>query len=457
MEFVIKTRGQKAEAKAEAVAEVEPKKTSKAKKVAVPQFLEANPQPMEKTKSKSEAVADFSFFANPQPIKKSKSKAKPEAVAEAVADFSFFQPMEKAKAKSKAKPEAVAEAVADFSFFQPMEKSKAVAEAVADFPSSADFPSLAQDSSSDYGSISSDEQQKDKSAPKVSRCDSGSASFGPKTQKAGEVDPYRIFMTEFEYDNKSYKITIPAKVDMSVFLDKANDMSPLLIDHLAKGGIGTEIITRKNKGTAKAKTARVRAVNAPKLVKQMKKDLEEEGGEVLYTWMFIAEKKNSNYHYYLLSNKVKSRLEFGTKHFMLENKYKEKNRNKAPDRIYLTGEFRVRPGILEYNFMSGTYMSSKMNKLESIQTDVKPIEERFTKALGEHFSKMQVVRLPDCQPFIPQPSKNKVLTEKEWNYVQDLFGQYTIEQTKQQEEMAKRDLERMNRINAILNNLGKKK
>ena len=238
---------------------------------------------------------------------------------------------------------------------------------------------------------------------------------------------------------------------MSVFLDKANDMSPLLIDHLAKGGIGTEIITRKNKGTAKAKTARVRAVNAPKLLKQMKKDLEEEGGEVLYTWMFIAEKKNSNYHYYLLSNKVKSRLEFGTKHFMLENKYKNET-GKAPDRIYLTGEFRVKPGLLEYNFLSGTYMTSKIKHLESRQTDAKPIEERFTNALREHFSKMRVVRLPDCQSFIP-PLTDKILTEKEWNYVQELFGEYT----KSESELERKRFERLNQMNGMLDNLFKKK
>jgi len=288
------------------------------------------------------------------------------------------------------------------------------------------------------------------------KCDSGSASFGPNTKQAGYVDPYKIFMTEFEYDNKKYKITIPSNVDMSTLLNRANDMSPLLIDHIAKG-MGSEIVTRRKKRTTGAKTARVRAVIAPKLIKQMKKDLEEEGGEVLYAWMFIVEKKNSTYHYYLLSNKVKSRLEFGTKHFMLEKKYKEKNRNKAPHRIYLTGEFRVRPGILEYNLMSGTYMKTKMDKLESLKTDVKPIEERFTKALGEYFSKMQVVRLPDCQPFIPQPSKDKVLTEKEWNYVQDLFGQYTIEQTKEQEEKGKKYLERTDRLNSIFDKLFKPK
>ena len=382
MEFVVKTRRQKAEAetKAEAVAEVvaPAEKKSKAKKVAVPQFLK-------------EAVAD------PQPMEKPK-----------------------AKSKSKAKPEAVAEAVAD-------------------------FPSQAQDSSSDYGSISSDE-----SAPGLSRSLSGSTSFGPKTKQAGFVDENRIFMDEFEYNNQKYIITIPVKVPE--LLEKANRMSPLLIDHLAKG-VGSEIVTRRKKRTTGAKTARVRAVNAPKLLKQMKKDLEDEGGEVLYTWMFIAEKKKSTYHYYLLSNKVKSRLEFGTKHFMLEKKYKNET-GKAPYRIYLTGEFRVRPGILEYNLMSGTYMKSKMENLTPVQSE--PIEQRFTKALGEYFSKMQVVRLPDDQSFIPLPSKDKVLTEKEWNYVQDLFGQYTKEQTKEQEEMAKRNLERMNRLNAIFNNLGKK-
>jgi hypothetical protein len=377
-------------------------------------------------------------------VVKTRGQKEKEAVAEVV------PPTEK---KSKAK-KAVAmpfqfleEAVADP---QPMKKSKAkaeaVAEAVADFPSSANFSSQAQDSSSDYGSISSDEH-----APGLSRSLSGSTSFGPKTKQAGFVDENRIFMNDFEYDNKNYKITIPPKVPE--LLKKANRMSPLLIDHLAKG-MGSEIVTRRKKGTTGAKTARVRAVTAPKLLKQMKKDLEEEGGEVVYAWMLIAEKKNSTYHYYLLSNKVKSRLEFGTKHFMLEKKYKAET-GKAPYRIYLTGEFRVRPGKLEYNLMSGTYMKSKMENLTPVQTE--PIEQRFTKALGEYFSKMEVVRLPDDQSFIPLPSRDKILTQKEWDYVQDLFGNFTKEQSKIQQENEEKLLERMNRMNAFFNNLGSKK
>lgn len=372
---------------------------------------------------------------------KTRGQKKAEAEAEAKAEVVVPPTDKKSKAK-KAVAEAVAEAVADP---QSMKKSKAKPEAVAE--AFADFHSLqAQNSSSDYGSISSDE-----SAPGLSRSLSGSTSFGPKTKQAGFVDENRIFMNEFEYNNQKYKITIPEKVPE--LLEKANRMSPLLIDHLAKG-VGSEIVTRRKKRTTGAKTARVRAVNAPKLLKQMKKDLEEEGGEVLYTWMFIAEKKKSTYHYYLLSNKVKSRLEFGTKHFMLEKKYKDET-GKAPHRIYLTGEFRIRPGKLEYNLMSGTYMKSKMENLTPVQSE--PIEQRFTKALGEYFSKMQVVHLPDDQSFIPVPRRDKILTEKEWNYVQDLFGNFVKEQTKIQQDRDAYILERMDRMNAMFNNFVKNK
>jgi hypothetical protein len=371
----------------------------------------------EAEKSKPEAMAEA-------PLTKKQTKAMAKTVTEAMA----VAPPTQKKSKEHIKAEAVAE---------PMIKSNSKNAVVAEF---------VEDSSSDYGSISSDE-----SAPGLSRSLSGSTSFGPKTKQFAFIDENRIFMNDFEYDNKNYKITIPPKVPE--LLKKANRMSPLLIDHLAKG-MGSEIITRRKKEKNRAKTAKVEHVTAPKILKQMKKDLEEEGGEVVYTWMLIAEKKKSTYHYYLLSNKVKSRLEFGTKHFMLEKKYKAET-GKSPYRIYLTGEFRVRPGKLEYNLMSGTYMKSKMENLTPVQTE--PIEQRFTKALGEYFSKMEVVRLPDNQSFIPLPSRDKILTPKEWDYVQDLFGEYTKEQSIIQAKIQQETDARMNRLNAILNNLGKKK
>ena len=280
----------------------------------------------------------------------------------------------------------------------------------------------------DSSSWSSSEE----SAPGVSRCDSGSASFGPNAQQKGPLNPYSLFMVAFEYGDQKYEIDIPNKNEvMPAILARANEMSPLLIDHIAKG-MGDRIVTRRKRerigattrSKAKAKSSKVKSSKGPKLLKQMNKDLAEERGEVVYAWMFIAERKNSTYHYYLLSHKVKSRIEFGTKHFMLEKKYTDLM-GKAPDRIYLTGEFRATPGRLEYNFISGTYMARKFENFKSMSVDTRPIEEKFNNALSEYFPKMDVVHTPDTpdKSFIPS-IQNKILTEKEWIYVQDLFGPY---------------------------------
>ena len=76
---------------------------------------------------------------------------------------------------------------------------KEIKEEAEDFISPQDRKAAAVDSSSDYGSISSDE-----SAPGLSRSFSGSESFGAKTEKAGDIDQNKIFMTEFEYNNQKW-------------------------------------------------------------------------------------------------------------------------------------------------------------------------------------------------------------------------------------------------------------
>lgn len=297
-----------------------------------------------------------------------------------------------------------------------------------------------------------------------SSCNSGSESFGLKTQQHGPIDPNKLFMIAFEYETKKYEIDIPEE-EMPALHSKAYEMSPLMIDHIAKGE-KERIVTRRSrpKSGAKTRRSRSRAIKAPKLLKQINKDLEEERGEVVYTWMFIAERKNSTYHYYLLSNKVKSRIEFGTKHFMLEKKYTELM-GKSPDRIYLTGEFRVTPGIIMYNFMSGTYMYSKVQNFPSLKIDT-AIEEKFTNALGEYFSGFDIIRTEDTKSFIP-PIADKLITDKEWIYIQELFGRYVIPiqkfdknheqgitqasmkrmQKKQEEERQQRTLEMLAKMN----------
>lgn len=258
-----------------------------------------------------------------------------------------------------------------------------------------------------------------------SSCNSGSESFGPKTQQYAPIDENKLFMIAFEYENQKYEIDIPEEEDEKIkILAKAYEMSPLMIDHIAKGQ-KERIVTRRSrpKSGAKTRRSRSRAIKAPKLLKQINKDLEEERGEVVYTWMFIAERKNSTYHYYLLSNKVKSRIEFATKHFMLEKKYTELM-GKSPDRIYLTGEFRITPGIIMYNFISGTYMYSKVQNFPSLKIDT-AIEEKFTNALGEYFSGFEIIRTKDNKSFIPSIT-DKIITDKEWIYIQELFGRYII-------------------------------
>ena len=285
--------------------------------------------------------------------------------------------------------------------------SKSKAEAKAEANSEASFGSSSSSSSCD------------ETAPGLSRCDSGSMSFGQEIRNNTPIDPYGLFMIAFEHNKQKYEIYVEDKSVMPAILAKANELSPLMIDHIAKG-MGDRIVTRRRKEKSKSKTrSKAKAIKAPKLLKQMEKDLADEHGEVLlYTWMFIAERKNSTYHYYLLSNKVKSQIEFGTKHFMIEKKYTD-IMGKAPDRIYLTGEFRVTPGKLEYNFMSGTYMAPKFTDLKSKGIDTRSIEERFKNALTEYFSKMEVVR--GEQTFIPT---NKIVTDNQFNYIQHLFGPY---------------------------------
>ena len=167
---------------------------------------------------------------------------------------------------------------------------------------------------------------------------------------------------------------------------------------------------------------------------------------------------------------------------MIEKKYTDLI-GKAPDRIYLTGEFRATPGRLEYNFISGTYMAKKFENFKSMSVDTRPIEEKFNNALSEYFPKMDIVHTPDTpdKSFIPS-IQNKIFTEKEWIYAQDLFGPYLQpiekfsifhndcmtqgqmtrmqgENKKMQEEERKKQQDRMNNLSshsAFLQRFGKK-
>ena len=279
--------------------------------------------------------------------------------------------------------------------------------------------------------------EKEEGAPGLSRSLSGSTFFGDETRNKEEINPHTLFMTSVEYGGKTYEIDPPAS-ELPMILARANQESPLLIAHIAKGN-GDKIVikTQRNsgkpkKGTRKATTPK--ASKEPQILTQFNKDLEDERGEVIYAWMFIAEIKNSKYNYYLLLNKVKSRLEIGTKHFMLEKKYTQLM-DHPPYRIYLTGEFRVTPGRLEYNFVSGTYMKPKIENLTATSRDIKHIEEMFDNALKEYFSGLIVVeRTSDKSPFI---LSNPNVTDKEWEFLQRVIGAQYMKEDKRSNFMAK--------------------
>ena len=200
----------------------------------------------------------------------------------------------------------------------------------------------------------------------------------------------------------------------------------MLIDHIGKGSKGV-IATRKRTSGAKSRAKTAKSRSSLKLIKQIKGDLVD-GEPVIYTWMLVAELKKRKYHYYLLSNKVKSRQEIGTTHANIEKRYVEQMGH-LPHRIYLAGEFQITPTTITYNFISGTYMRKKIVKLqdkgkterEDLELYTKPIEDLFGEMLEKYFDKFSIVRGPRNTSYIPTNNPN--ITPKELEFLQDILGE----------------------------------
>ena len=259
--------------------------------------------------------------------------------------------------------------------------------------------------------------------------DSGSKTFGLDARNTNDIDPRTIKSFAIKVDGKDFDIFFPHAIVPDEIIEKAQTYSPLLIDHIGKGSKGV-IKTRRIKGTTSSRAKTAKSQSPDKLIKQIKRDLREEDEPVVYTWMLVSELKKSKYHYYLLSNKVKSRQEIGTTHANIEKRYTEQMGH-PPHRIYLTGEFRVTPATITYNFISGTYMKDKMTALEEksmVETSntkedkyTKPIENLFSEMLKEYFCKFRIVKGHNTTSFIPTNNPN--ITPTELAFLQELFGE----------------------------------
>ena len=258
--------------------------------------------------------------------------------------------------------------------------------------------------------------------------DSGSKTFGSDARNIDNLNPSAIKSYKIKIGIKFFELYFENTIIPDEIIEKAQTYSPLLIDHIGKGSKGV-IATRKRTSGAKSRAKTAKSRSSLKLIKQIKRDLAEEGGEpVIYTWMLVAELKNRKYHYYLLSNKVKSRQEIGTTHANIEKRYAEQMGH-LPHRIYLAGEFQITPTTITYNFISGTYMRDKIVKLqdkgnterEDRELYTKPIEDLFGKMLENYFYKFSIVKGPRNTSYIPTNNPN--ITPKELAFLQDILGE----------------------------------
>jgi hypothetical protein len=303
--------------------------------------------------------------------------------------------------------------------------------------------------------------------------DSGSKTFGSNTRNINNLNPSAIKSHKINVNGKKFELYFENTIIPNEIIEKAQTYSPLLIDHIGKGSKGV-IATRKRTSGAKSRAKTVKSRSSLKLIKQIKMDLTEEDEEpIIYTWMLVAELKKRKYHYYLLSNKVKSRQEIGTTHANIEKRYAEQMGH-PPYRIYLAGEFYITPTTITYNFISGTYMRDKIVTLqdkgktekEDLELYTKPIEDLFGEMLQKYFYKFSIVKGPRNTSYIPTNNPN--ITPKELAFLQDILGEkwdthvkrsvgsvanylgmQPIVKTKEQQDAVKERLEK------ILNNLKK--
>lgn len=256
--------------------------------------------------------------------------------------------------------------------------------------------------------------------------DSGSKTFGSDARNIDNLNPRAIKSPKIKINGKTFELYFENTIIPDEIIEKAQTYSPLLIDHIGKGSKGV-IATRKRTSGAKSRAKTAKSRSPYKLIKQIKRDLSD-GEPVIYTWMLVAELKKRKYHYYLLSNKVKSRQEIGTTHANIEKRYAEQMGH-LPHRIYLAGEFQITPATITYNFISGTYMKDKIVKLqnkgkterENLELYTKPIEDLFGEMLEKYFDKFSIVRGPRNTSYIPTNNPN--ITPKELAFLQDILGE----------------------------------
>jgi len=256
--------------------------------------------------------------------------------------------------------------------------------------------------------------------------DSGSKTLGSDARNIDNLNPSAIKSHKINVNGKKFELYFENTIIPDEIIEKAQTYSPLLIDHIGKGSKGV-IATRKRTSGAKSRAKTAKSRSSLKLIKQIKRDLVD-GEPVIYTWMLVAELKKRKYHYYLLSNKVKSRQEIGTTHANIEKRYTEQMGH-LPHRIYLAGEFQITPTTITYNFISGTYMRKKIVKLqdkgkterEDLELYTKPIEDLFGEMLEKYFDKFSIVRGPRNTSYIPTNNPN--ITPKELAFLQDILGE----------------------------------
>lgn len=256
--------------------------------------------------------------------------------------------------------------------------------------------------------------------------DSGSKTLGSDARNIDNLNPSAIKSHKINVDGKKFELYFENTIIPDEIIEKAQTYSPLLIDHIGKGSKGV-IATRRRTSGAKSRAKTAKSRSSLKLIKQIKRDLVD-GEPVIYTWMLVAELKKRKYHYYLLSNKVKSRQEIGTTHANIEKRYAEQMGH-LPYRIYLAGEFYITPSTITYNFISGTYMRDKIVKLqekgkterEDLELYTKPIEDLFGEMLQQYFYKFSIVKGPRNTSYIPTNNPN--ITPKELAFLQDILGE----------------------------------
>jgi hypothetical protein len=246
--------------------------------------------------------------------------------------------------------------------------------------------------------------------------DSGSKTFGLDARNIDNLNPSAIKSYKIKVNGKNFELFFENTIIPDEIIEKAQTYSPLLIDHIGKGSKGV-IATRRRTSGAKSRAKTAKSRSPDKLIKQIKRDLAEEDGEpVIYTWMLVAELKNRKYHYYLLSNKVKSRQEIGTTHANIEKRYAEQIGH-IPHRIYLAGEFHITPTTITYNFISGTYMRDKIVKLQD--KGKTEIEDLFGEMLEKYFYKFKIEKGPRNISYIPTNNPN--ITPKELAFLRNIL------------------------------------